>query len=388
MSEPLKNILFLPAWYPTRIDDMGGTFVRAFGLAVLEKANVHILHVAGQKDLKRLFEFTRKEVDGLNTYILYYRKFSRKNLFTVLVEGFLYGLGTLIAYYKYRKYNRRPDIFHVFVLTRAAVLPYLLSIFSKKKYYITEVWSRYLPEDNSFSGFFRKWLARLIVKRANGISTVSQSLKNALIGHGLNNANFPIIHSVVPQPFFETQISSHREQIIIRFLHVSCFDDYIKNISGMLNAFKIVQEKNLLFELQLVGTGADFDAMVSYSEKLGLKNVVFAGKLVGHDLFDAFESANVLVLFSNFETQGCVILEAQACGMPVIGAETGGIPELISTEKGMLVRPGDDEALAQAIEDMIENYHLYDNAEIRRQATVNYSFDHIADKFIEFYAKG
>ena len=388
MSEPLKNILFLPAWYPTRIDDMGGTFVSAFGLALLEKANVHILHVAGEKDLKTLFDFTRKEVEGINTYILYYKKFSRKNLISVLAEGFLYGFGTLMAYYKYRQHNRRPDIFHVFVLTRAAVLPYLLSTFSKTNYYITEVWSRYLPEDNSFNGFFRKWLARRIVKRANGISTVSQSLKNALIGHGLNNANFPIIHSVVPKPFFETQIFPHREKAVIKFLHVSCFDDYIKNISGMLHAFKIVQEKNFSFELQLVGTGADFDEMRSHAEKLALKNVVFSGKLVGSNLFDAFEAADVLVLFSNFETQGCVILEAQACGMPVIGAATGGIPELISAEKGMLVRPGDEEALAQAIVDMIENYNLFDNAEIRRQATVNYSFDHIADKFIAFYAKG
>lgn len=388
MPTQIKTILFLPAWYPTRNDNLGGMFVRAFGLALLEKTNVHVLHIAGDKRLKTLFEFTRHDDEGINTFILYYRKFSNKNGFTVLVEGFLYGLGTLLAYYKYRKHNQRPDVFHGFVLTRAAVLPYLLSFFSNTNYYITEVWSRYLPEDDTFNGAFRKWLARRIVKRSNGISTVSQSLKNALIAHGLNNSNFPIIHSVVPKPFFETEIISHSENAVLKFLHVSCFDDYIKNISGMLNAFKIVQEQNLPFKLQLVGTGADFDAMVSHAENLGLKNVIFSGKLVGANLFEAFASADVLVLFSNFETQGCVILEAQACGMPVIGAATGGIPELIGEGKGLLVEPGDDIALAESIKNMIKNYCDYDNFKIRNQAIANYSFEHIVDKFINFYEKG
>lgn len=387
-TNTIRTVLFLPAWYPTRNDNMGGIFVRAFGLALLEKINVHVLHIAGQKNLKKFFEYTKTLDNGLETHILYYRKPVKKNIFTVFLEGIMYGIGSFLGYYHYRKQHIRPDAFHVFVLTRAAILPYFLSLFNKTRYYITEVWSRYLPEDDSFKGFFRKALARKIVNRSSGIATVSLSLKEALIKHDLNHTNFQVINSVVPSPFFKTNFSVDKEIPVIRFLHVSCFDDYIKNISGMLNAFKLVEKSGIPFELQLVGSGADFESMVRYAQKLELHNTTFLGKLTGENLFKAFEQANALVLFSNYETQGCVILEAQACGMPVIGSRTGGIPELISKDDGLLVAPGDEEALAEAIRNMINNYRSYNRQQIRSNAIANYSFENIAAKFINFYDAG
>lgn len=384
-AKTIRTVLFLPAWYPTRNDNMGGIFVRAFGLALLKKVNVHVLHIAGQKKMKRIFEYTNKLDDGLETHILYYRKPSNKNIFTVCLEGLMYGIGTLLGYYYYRKQRPRPDIFHVFVLTRAAILPYILSLFSSTKYYITEVWSRYLPEDGSFNGFFRKRLAKKVVNRSSGITTVSLSLKNALIKHSLGHSNFHVINSVVPAAFFRTKLVTDKKVPVVRFLHVSCFDDYIKNISGMLNAFKMVQDAGFLFDLQLVGSGSDLERMKQYAQNLNLKNTEFSGKLTGDDLFEAFERANALVLFSNFETQGCVILEAHACGMPVIGSRTGGIPELISEDDGLLVEPGDENALANAIKKIINNYGSYNRQQIRNNAIANYSFENIASKFLNFY---
>lgn len=384
-ADKKKRILFLPAWYPTRNDNMGGIFVRAFGWAMLEKAKVHVLHVAGERNLKNLFEYVVTYDKGLETHIVYYRKPLQKNIFTVFFEGLMYGFATFLGYFKYRSKHERPDVFHVFVLTRTAVLPYVLSLFIKTKYYITEVWSRYLPEDNTFNGNFRKWLTRKIVRRSSGISTVSVSLKNALIKHNLNHSNFKVIHSVVPSSFFKTELIPHNKNGVIKFLHVSCFDDYIKNISGMLNAFKIVEDEGFEFELELIGNGADFEEMVAHAKKLNLMRTTFSGKLTGDDLFKAFERSDALVLFSNFETQGCVILEAQASGMPVIGSNTGGIPELISKDGGLLVAPGNELDLADAIKSIIINYCNYDRRQIRDKAIANYSFENIAAKFLKFY---
>lgn len=379
-----RKILFLPAWYPTRIDNMSGIFVRALGLAFEDHFKVDILHVAADKYANKLFEYTIDNDEGLETHIVYYKKPKAKNIITVTYEGILYALAVAIGYYKYRKQNKKPDIFHVFVLTRAALLPFILSFFSNTKYYVTEVWSRYLPDSNEFNGVFRKWLARKIVNKAAGISTVSHSLKNALINHGLNSNNFQVIHSVVPANFYETKLTDLNTEKV-RFLHVSCFDDPVKNISGMLNAFKIVQDKGLHFELELVGEGLDLVKMINHCNELGLRNTTFSGKLTGDGLFAAFEAANALVLFSNYETQGCVILEAHACGMVVIGSDVGGIPELISKENGILVKSGDEEQLANAIIDVITKKNDFDAEGIRAKARDRYTKESIVKQFMNFY---
>lgn len=381
-----KKILFLPAWYPTRIDNMSGIFVRAFGLAFENHFKVDVLHVAADKNASRLFEYIVKDDEGLETHIIYYKKPKNKNLLTIFYEGVLYALAAGIGYYKYRKVNKKPDIFHVFVLTRAALLPFILSFFSKTKYYVTEVWSRYLSESNEFNGIFRKWLARSIVNKAAGISTVSHSLKNALINHGLNSSNFQVIHSVVPANFYETKLIDLNTEKV-RFLHVSCFDDPVKNISGMLNAFKIVQDKGLDFELELVGEGVDLAKMVRHCNELGLRKTTFSGKLTGDRLFAAFEAANTLVLFSNYETQGCVILEAHACGMAVIGSDVGGIPELISSQNGILVKSGDEPELANAIIGIITKKFDFNAKAIRAKAKDRYSKESIVQQFMNFYAR-
>lgn len=383
-----KTVLFLPAWYPTRNDNMGGIFVRAFGEALSKKLKVHVLHVAADHQATQWLTYTVSNTEDLETHIVYYKKPRRKNKFTVFVEGCLYGFASIYGYFKYRRRNPSPDIFHVFVLTRAAIMPYLRSLVERTPYFITEVWSRYMPEDNSYHGAFRKWLGKAVVKRAKGISTVSFALKNALIGHGLNTKNFEVIHSVVPSDFFKLRLKEKTTNHRVKFLHVSCFDDPIKNISGMLNAFKLVQQEGKDFDLNLVGDGVDFKEMQSHADDIGLKNVTFSGKKIGASLFQAFEEADALVLFSNFETQGCVILEAHAAGMPVIGSKTGGITELIDEDKGLLVAPGDEKALAEAIKLMISNIGNYQQQSIRDYASLHYGYEHIADKFIKFYQQG
>lgn len=385
-----RTVLFLPAWYPTRNDDMGGIFVRAFGLALDKALQVHVLHVAADTTMKKWLQYELTNDNGIETHIVYYRKFKVKNALSVLLEGLLYGVCAFYGYYQYLKKHKRPDFFHVFVLTRAALLPLLLSLFRKTDYYVTEVWSRYMPEDDSYHGFLRKWLGKRVVANAKGVSVVSHALKNALINHGLNSHNFEIIHSVVPADFFRIKLKndSESENHRVKFLHVSCFDDPIKNISGMLNAFKLVQNEGLDFELNLVGNGIDFEKMQKHAQQIGLSNVKFSGKQTGEELFKSFEEADTLVLFSNYETQGCVILEAHAAGMPVIGSSTGGITELIDKDKGLLVPPGDEEALAAAIKFMINNISMYSPHAIREYAVLNYSYDHVAEKFIKFYQKG
>lgn len=66
---------------------------------------------------------------------------------------------------------------------------------------------------------------------------------------------------------------------------------------------------------------------------------------------EKLNAAHVFVLASRYEAFGVAYLEAMNCGVPTIGTDAGGVPEIIiDGERGFLVPPGDPEALAQALE--------------------------------------
>ena len=80
--------------------------------------------------------------------------------------------------------------------------------------------------------------------------------------------------------------------------------------------------------------------------------VIFAGYVEDEDLPKYYNESDVVVLpsYNRAEGFGMVIIEAQACGTPVIGTTVGGIPYAIKNgESGLLVPPKDSEKLADAI---------------------------------------
>ncbi len=377
------HILFLPAWYPNRFDKMPGMFARQHAIALKNKLTIHVLHVVGQKKLNRWFEFTIVP-DEVKTYIMYYRKPKYKNIFNLFFEGFLYAVATILAYINYRKIEGEPNIFHVHVLTRAAILPLFLSFFYNINYVITEHWSRYFGLDNTYKLGLRKWLTKLAVKRSKGLSTVSLALKNAMIAQGLNHVNFPVISNVVDAIFFKPVISKE-ETSTTTFLHVSCFDEKSKNLKGMLKAFKILENQSLNYKLILVGIGPDKLAIQGYAAQLAVKNVFFVGELLGINLVKQYQNAHALILFSNYENQPCVILEAQACGLPVIASNVGGIPELVNPSNGVLVNAGNEQELAAILLDFINHKLVFNKQEIKAQAANKYSEKVVKQQFLDFY---
>ena len=100
-------------------------------------------------------------------------------------------------------------------------------------------------------------------------------------------------------------------------------------------------------------------------------------------------NADALILFSNFENFPCVIPEAWASGIPVISTDVGGIAEHLTSERGILVRRGDEAALTSAIVSMATTpspAHL-DAAALRAIATSTFSIEAIADQYTAAYQK-
>ena len=91
-----------------------------------------------------------------------------------------------------------------------------------------------------------------------------------------------------------------------------------------------LRARNPKARLALVGKGPDSDALKEHFK--GTKTVL-TGVMTGEALSQAFASADVFVMPSDTETLGFVVLESMASGVPVVGANAGGIPDLIDDGK-------------------------------------------------------
>lgn len=153
-----------------------------------------------------------------------------------------------------------------------------------------------------------------------------------------------------------------------------------KNIDVVIKAFRGVDAK-----LIIVGKGPVKDDLKKLVRDLNLADRISFAGFVPEKLKPLYYSAaDALVTASTSETQGIVILEAFACGCPVIGANSLAIPEVVRDgENGHLFKPGDVEHLSQLLKSFEPNKKMSKNA--LRTAQI-YSNKKCADKLIDLYS--
>ncbi|MCD4681542.1 MAG: glycosyltransferase family 4 protein [Bacteroidales bacterium] len=384
-----KHVLFLPRWYPNHYDPMLGLFIKYHAEAISNTVKVSVLYAQAAKDISSKYSIDLKTENQVYTVRVYYKPCSSKTpiIIAPLVKAFRF-LSAIDKGYRTIIMNAgKPDIVHVHVLTRLGLIAYLLKIFKGIPYLITEHWSRYLPETGTFNGSLRKMLTRLAVRNAVAVTTVTDNLKQAMIAHGLKNRKYLILPNVVDTAKFKPS-KNNTDHNKIRFIHVSCFEDRSKNISGILNTLARLSEIREDFECFFVGVGMDFEIMKNKADKLNLlnKNVFFTGLLEGDEISNIISSVDFMILFSNYENMPVVINEAFACGIPVVSSRVGGIPEYVKEETGILVEPGNENDFLEKIIHMMDNFSEYDKSKIRKFAVESFSKEAIARQLINLYA--
>lgn len=137
----------------------------------------------------------------------------------------------------------------------------------------------------------------------------------------------------------------------------------VKNLARLIDAFAIARERSGI-EPSLVVAGqkgwrfADIFARV---ERLGLQDqVVFTGYVPDSDLPALYSGADVFVMPSLYEGFGLPVLEAFACGAPVITSNVSSLPE-VAGDAAILVDPLNVEALAEALEHVCTDDYLRQN---------------------------
>lgn len=163
--------------------------------------------------------------------------------------------------------------------------------------------------------------------------------------------------SVIPNPstFHTDQISSLSEKKVISVGRLTPQ----KNYASLIRAFKNVTEKHPDWILEIYGDGPQEVELKSLITQLNLEKHVFL-KGFSSNVKDVMTNASIFALSSMFEGFGLVIVEAMACGLPVVSYVCPCGPKDIITEgkDGFLVEVNDEMTLANKINILIENEEL------------------------------
>jgi glycosyltransferase involved in cell wall biosynthesis len=364
---------------------MPGLFIQKQAEAISSFCNVAVLYVHSDQHTFNRYEIDFAEESGVKVVRVYYREPE----FPITA-----GMLKVIRFYKAHNLGFKmlrsfdPDVIHVHVLTREGIVAFVRKILHKTPYVITEHWSRYLPASDSFHGILRKAITRWVVRSSAAMIAVSETLKTAMLKFDLWNPEFYIVPNPVETSMF---VPAEKRDIksLKRFIHISCFEDRPKNISGFLNAVKSLSEKRSDFECYLIGDGPEFDLWKTRAEDLGLFNriVYFTGLKEQEDLVHEIQQADFMVLSSNYETFGTVVIECLSCGIPVVATSVGIVPEVINQTNGIIVPPGNEEELESAINRMLDSCASYDPQVIRNSVVDKFDYKSFSARLMEIYQR-
>jgi glycosyltransferase involved in cell wall biosynthesis len=196
----------------------------------------------------------------------------------------------------------------------------------------------------------------LYCRRADAIITVSESSKRDIVAHyGLDAAKVTVVHEAAAPEFAPAAPEAvdgvrRRYGLPDRFLiHVGTIEPR-KNLTRLVEALEHLHEQGPKLPLVVVGgKGWLYDAFFCRLEELGVRDTVhFPGYVPAADLPILYSAATVAVMPSVYEGFGLPVLEAMACGTPVVSSYASSLPE-IGGDAARYFDPYDVQAIAGAI---------------------------------------
>ena len=214
-----------------------------------------------------------------------------------------------------------------------------------------------------YSRWYNKPFTYLYCRTADAIITVSQVVKKDIVKFtGVQPEKVIPVHNGYDPHRFQVIADSQRLAAVRQ--QYSLPEQFIlwtgqlyppKNIGRLLQAVATVKEK---IPHMLVIAGEErwrYRQDLALIERLGIKDRIHFTGWVSHDELPAFYNlADLFVLPSLYEGFGIPLLEAMACGCPVLTATTGSPPEVVA-DAGYLVNPTNVEAIASGILEVLSN---------------------------------
>lgn len=381
------KVLWLASWYPNRTALFNGDFIERHAIATAPFTD-QLFVIAVVKDetmVKGSTEIVIKKAGNLFVYTVYYGR------------GKFGAAEKLLSFRKYfslqKKVYRqieqefgRPDIVHVQVPMKAGLFAQYLDRKYNIPYVVTEHWAGYnrlcRPGIVDLGKTFTR-LNNLVLKGARLVLPVSRDL-GEMINRDFVKINYLVVPNVVDTSVFRP--AGEKAPGRLRLIHVSTMG-YQKNMEAVIAALALWKQRGGDFELHCYGKTNN--VLVLLAEKLSLQHsIMFHGEVQQHVLANAMQQADALILYSRYETFGCVLIEANACGVPVVVSDLPVFHEIITNNvNGIFVKGDSPVALAAALADFAINKNNFDKTAIANATAARFSYRIVGSQLKTIYER-
>lgn len=265
------------------------------------------------------------------------------------IEGFYWVLRVIREIFRFRA-----DVLLTQYAYFCGVIGAVAARFSGKMFVVRAVGSDLRVHSQSLLG---RIAALFTLRVASGVICVSRDLEER--ARRLGAKSTVVIPSPLMLPDCDKTNFGKREREVVSVARLLP----IKGLSYLIRAMQHVKEGSLV----IIGDGPERGELELLSRQLGLSDHVSFTGWVGDRsrISDYLRRATVFVLPSLSEGLPRVLIEAMACGLPVVATDVGGVPDaVVDGVNGLLVPPRDEKALAKAIA------YVFDDVDFRRRASV------------------
>jgi len=362
------KLLIVPSWYPTNIHPESGTFFRdrakilqqcGFSITIA----THILH-----STKDILKFKQNDNDinpEVDDGVVVYKTESINPFPKMPNKTFNHYKKLILSLVKNVINISKPEF--VFINSSlyggAALAKYLHS--EMIPFMVSEHLKEFILK-NQFS-LFQKECINECYNYSSKIITTSKVLKNEIINNfNINSKRVLLIPNPADTKYFLPKRSKTGDTFT--FISVALLRPE-KRLDILIKAFAILSKHIPNIVLTVIGDGPEKNKLKLLSHKLGVNNRInFIGYQNKIAVSDILRDHDALVLSSEVETFGVVIVEAMSVGLPVIATKCGGPESIVVAETGVLVDSNDKNKLSVAMKNMIEDYNNYDSNTIRKIA--------------------
>jgi glycosyltransferase involved in cell wall biosynthesis len=223
-----------------------------------------------------------------------------------------------------------------------------------------EQYVHYVPISPSLTRELVVRLSRRFCNRCDLVITPTKQVKELLNNYGVSA---PI--EIIPTGIDLTRFSQGDPTWLRRELQIDPAEKILlfvgrltkeKNVELLIRAFAQIQKDHSQTRLVLVAGGPEAEHLKDLVESLGLnERVIFMGTQTGQALVNCYHGADCFVFPSVTETQGLVILEAMAAGLPVVAVKAFGVADMISSGQDGVLTGSSLEEFASGISWLLEN---------------------------------
>jgi glycosyltransferase involved in cell wall biosynthesis len=374
------HIAVFPGWYPSKVDKLSGDFIQRHMYAIAPNCRISVVFPVKDHSIKKK-DIVINRSGNLTEFYYYYPSLSSfkwlDNLWSFICYNY-YCLKTI----KSLNSEEKVDIVQLYVLQKNFLIGVLLKQLYKIPYVISEQSTFYI--DGRFDKMHRarKRFFRWVFNESSSFHAVSDYLLQELKSKLHLKKDGIVIPNVVDSDLFYYNNDLTGDGV--SFVHVSNMT-HQKNVEGMLHAFAEVKKVTANFLFNLVGPLTEpIGALINQLELS--KNIIFWNERNYKEVAEIMQQNDVFVFFTRFETFGCVIIEANACGLPVIVSDLEVTRELISDGfNGVFVESENVKELSEKILFMINNRHQFDPLTISLQTRKKFNYTRVGKLFHDWF---